>query len=237
MEKGLSQEGLKILACVTMLVDHAALLFGGSPWLRVIGRLAFPIYCFLLTEGIRHTRDKRRYLSRLLFAAIVSEPVYDLVLYPGVGIWQHQNVLWTLALGCAMLWCMTMIRKPIGKLAVMLLFALAAQLMRASYGSSGIYMIALFALCRETPEGKWALAVGLLAVNWLMGSFAVPVFGLDIPVQLFAELALIPIFLYSGEKRCRSKIVSWGFYLFYPVHLLALWGIAQCIIGALCFGI
>ena len=48
MKKGLSQEGLKILACVTMLVDHAALLFGGSPWLRVIGRLAFPIYCFLL---------------------------------------------------------------------------------------------------------------------------------------------------------------------------------------------
>ena len=237
MEKGLSQEGLKILACVTMLVDHAALLFGGSPWLRAIGRLAFPIYCFLLTEGIRHTRDVRRYLSRLLFAAIVSEPIYDLVLYPCVGIWQHQNVLWTLALGCAMLWCMTMIHKPVAKLAVMLLFALAAQLVRASYGSSGIYMIALFALCREVPEGKWALAAGLLVINWLMGSFTVPVFGLDVPVQLFAELALIPIFLYSGEKRCRSKIVSWGFYLFYPVHLLALWGIAQCIIGALCFGI
>lgn len=236
MEKGLSQEGLKILACVTMLVDHAALLFGGSPWLRVIGRLAFPIYCFLLTEGIRHTRDVRRYLSRLLFAAIVSEPIYDLVLYPCVGIWQHQNVLWTLALGCAMLWCMTMIHKPVAKLAVMLLFALAAQLVRASYGSSGIYMIALFALCRGEPEGKWALAAGLLVINWLMDSFTAPVFGLDVPVQLFAELALVPIFLYSGEKRTRLKAVSWGFYLFYPAHLLLLWGIAQCVTGALCFG-
>lgn len=236
MEKGLSQEGLKILACVTMLVDHAALLFGGSPWLRAIGRLAFPIYCFLLTEGIRHTRDVRRYLSRLLFAAIVSEPIYDLVLYPCVGIWQHQNVLWTLALGCAMLWCMTMIHKPVAKLAVMLLFALAAQLVRASYGSSGIYMIALFSLCREVPEGKWALAAGLLVINWLMGSFTAPVFGLDVPVQLFAELALVPIFLYSGEKRTRLKAVSWGFYLFYPAHLLLLWGIAQCATGALCFG-
>lgn len=236
MEKGLSQEGLKILACVTMLVDHAALLFGGSPWLRVIGRLAFPIYCFLLTEGIRHTRDVRCYLSRLLFAAIVSEPIYDLVLYPCVGIWQHQNVLWTLALGCAMLWCMTMIHKPVAKLAVMLLFALAAQLVRASYGSSGIYMIALFALCRGMPEGKWVLAAGLLVINWLMGSFTVSVFGLDVPVQLFAELALVPIFLYSGEKRTRLKAVSWGFYLFYPAHLLLLWGIAQCATGALCFG-
>ena len=236
MEKGLSQEGLKILACVTMLVDHAALLFGGSPWLRVIGRLAFPIYCFLLTEGIRHTRDVRRYLSRLLFAAIVSEPIYDLVLYPCVGIWQHQNVLWTLALGCAMLWCMTMIHKPVAKLAVMLLFALAAQLVRASYGSSGIYMIALFALCWGMPEGKWVLAAGLLVINWLMGSFTVSVFGLDVPVQLFAELALVPIFLYSGEKRTRLKAVSWGFYLFYPAHLLLLWGIAQCVTGALCFG-
>lgn len=236
MEKGLSQEGLKILACVTMLVDHAALLFDGSPWLRVIGRLAFPIYCFLLTEGIRHTRDVRCYLSRLLFAAIVSEPIYDLVLYPCVGIWQHQNVLWTLALGCAMLWCMTMIHKPVAKLAVMLLFALAAQLVRASYGSSGIYMIALFALCRGMPEGKWVLAAGLLVINWLMGSFTVSVFGLDVPVQLFAELALVPIFLYSGEKRTRLKAVSWGFYLFYPAHLLLLWGIAQCVTGALCFG-
>ena len=233
MEKGLSQEGLKILACVTMLVDHAALLFGGSPWLRVIGRLAFPIYCFLLTEGIRHTRDVRRYLSRLLFAAIVSEPIYDLVLYPCVGIWQHQNVLWTLALGCAMLWCMTMIHKPVAKLAVMLMFALAAQLIRAGYGSSGIYMIALFALCRGMPEGKWVLAAGLLVINWLMGSFTVSVFGLDVPVQLFAELALVPIFLYSGEKRTRLKAVSWGFYLFYPAHLLLLWGIAQCVTGAL----
>ena len=236
MEKGLSQEGLKILACVTMLVDHVALLFGGSPWLRVIGRLAFPIYCFLLTEGIRHTRDVRRYLSRLLFAAIVSEPIYDLVLYPCVGIWQHQNVLWTLALGCAMLWCMTMIHKPVAKLAVMLIFALAAQLIRAGYGSSGIYMIALFALCRGMPEGKWVLAAGLLVINWLMGSFTVSVFGLDVPVQLFAELALVPIFLYSGEKRTRLKAVSWGFYLFYPAHLLLLWGIAQCVTGALCFG-
>ena len=236
MEKGLSQEGLKILACVTMLVDHAALLFDGSPWLRVIGRLAFPIYCFLPTEGIRHTRDVRCYLSRLLFAAIVSEPIYDLVLYPCVGIWQHQNVLWTLVLGCAMLWCMTMIHKPVAKLAVMLLFALAAQLVRASYGSSGIYMIALFALCRGMPEGKWVLEAGLLVINWLMGSFTVSVFGLDVPVQLFAELALVPIFLYSGEKRTRLKAVSWGFYLFYPAHLLLLWGIAQCVTGALCFG-
>ena len=69
-----------------------------------------------------------------------------------------------------------------------------------------------------------------------MGSLTAPVFGLDVPVQLFAELALVPIFLYSGEKRTRLKAVSWGFYLFYPAHLLLLWGIAQCVTGALCFG-
>ena len=64
MEKGLSQEGLKILACVTMLVDHAALLFGGSPWLRAIGRLAFPIYCFLLTERSEERRVGKECRSR-----------------------------------------------------------------------------------------------------------------------------------------------------------------------------
>lgn len=222
MKKGLSQETLKIIACLTMLVDHTAVVFGLSMWLRVIGRLAFPIYCFLLTEGMHHTRNAKRYLLRLFTMAILSEPVYDLVLYPGRGIWLHQNVLWTLFLGGAMLWCMGKTEKYVWKILLIVPFALLAQLMRASYGSSGIYMIALFALCRGLPEEKPVLALGLLGINGLMNSAAVTLFGLAIPVQLFAVLALIPIFLYSGEKRSKSRALCWVFYFFYPLHLLAL---------------
>ena len=229
MKKGLSQETLKLVACVTMLIDHTAVVFGLPMWLRVIGRLAFPIYCFLLTEGMRHTRSEKRYLLRLLTGAVLSEPVYDLVLYPGSGVWLHQNVFWTLFLGGAMLWCMAKTRKTMGKIAIVVPFALAAQLMRASYGSSGIFMIALFALCRELPEEKGILTLGLLGINGLMDSAAISVVGLAIPVQLFAVLALIPIFLYSGEKRTKRKALCWAFYCFYPLHLLALYVLRLCI--------
>lgn len=66
-----------------MLIDHTAVVFGLPMWLRVIGRLAFPIYCFLITEGIAHTGSPGRYFLRLGIMAVISEPIYDFVLYSG----------------------------------------------------------------------------------------------------------------------------------------------------------
>lgn len=223
MQKRISQEGLKGVACLTMLVDHAAAVFGGSIWLRVLGRLAFPIYCFLLTEGVRHTRDIRRYLLRMLVAAILTEPIYDMTLYPGRDIWLRQNVLWTLLLGCCMLWCMEQTPRPEWKPVWMFPFALAAQLCHTSYGGNGILMIALFGLTRGMPREHMVQTIGLLAVNWTMRSSSVLLFGLLVPIQRFAVLAMMPIVFYSGEKRTGSKAIAWGFYLFYPVQLWLLW--------------
>ena len=118
-KKGLSQEGLKLIACITMLLDHIGavvvmawfenssgankgLLLDLYEMLRVIGRLAFPIYCFLLVEGSVHTCDPKRYGLRLLIAAVLSEIPYDLAIYGGIS-WQNQSVMVTLLLGFLML--------------------------------------------------------------------------------------------------------------------------------------
>ena len=220
MGNGLSQEGLKSIAMLSMALDHGAMVLGGSLWLRVVGRLAFPIYAFLLAEGVRHTRNGRRYLTRLLLAALVSEPVYDWVLYPGVSPWMHQNVLWTLLLGCGMLLCMSKTESPVGKLLWVVLFSLTAQLARASYGGNGIWMIALFGLTQGQALPQW---LGLIAINWLMGGVAVSLCGMDLPIQLFALLAMVPIGMYSGEKRTSGRALSRAFYGFYPVHLIVLY--------------
>ena len=230
LKKGLSQEGLKGLACVTMLIDHFAILVHYNVWLRVIGRLAFPIYCFLISEGVRHTRDAKKYIGRLLLMALVTEPIYDFVLYPAEGLWVHQNVLWTLALGAAMLVCIHKVEDKPWRFLLILPFALAGELIRCSYGGAGILMIALFGLVRDIPGQKWVWLIGLLWVNGIMASARMPLFGLDIPIQLFATFAWVPILLYSGKKRTGSKALSWGFYLFYPVHLLALYGVRQLMI-------
>ena len=87
----------------------------------------------------------------------------------------------------------------------------------------------LFALTRELPGGKWIQAVGMVLINGIMPSANIRIFGLSVPVQLFGALAMVPIALYSGHKRTRSKAISWGFYVFYPLHLLALYGLFLCI--------
>ena len=93
---GISQEGLKLLACITMLIDHigATLMIrliqetsandASLVWLyylmRIIGRIAFPIYCFLLVEGAAHTRDPKKYGLRLFVGMLLSEIPFDLSL-------------------------------------------------------------------------------------------------------------------------------------------------------------
>ena len=95
---------LKLLAMVTMLIDHMGFtLFPYALWMRCVGRLAFPVFCFLIAEGCAHTHDKKRYAARLLVFAVLSEPAFDLM----HGVWftmDYQNVLWTLLLGALVCW-------------------------------------------------------------------------------------------------------------------------------------
>ena len=120
-----SGTALKTIACITMLVDHigascieAGLLLpelergevSGGAWnqlslfqldrvLRFTGRLAFPIFCFLLVEGFVHTRDVKKYVRRLFLFALISEVPFDLAFFRTPFALDHQNVYWTLALG------------------------------------------------------------------------------------------------------------------------------------------
>lgn len=231
MEKkgALCQEALKLVACVTMLIDHTAVVFGLSMWLRMIGRLAFPIYCFLITEGIAHTGSPGRYFLRLGIMAVISEPIYDFVLYGGRSPWAHQNVLWLLLLGAVMAEGMGRVNQPVWKILLIVPCYFIADALHLSYGGNGILLMALFALTRELPGGKWIQAVGMVLINGIMPSVNIRIFGLSVSVQLFGALAMVPIALYSGQKRTRSKAISWGFYIFYPLHLLALYGLFLCI--------
>ena len=227
-KKILPQEGLKLIACITMLIDH----FGHAivPYLpipnmvnvyylcRIIGRLAFPIYCFLLVEGMHHTRNPRKYILRLGIGILLAELPFD-ILFEGGFTWAYQSVMVTLTLGAIMLLCMQRIEKKGVKLLLVIPFAVLAELAKCDYGGWGIVMIAVFGLF----DGAGLQTLGLLLVNGCMESARVPILGIPVSVQLFAVLAMVPIALYSGRKLSRSRALQWGFYLFYPVHLLLLW--------------
>ena len=225
------QEVLKLIACAAMLIDHfgaAIVIHLSVPHMaefyyacRIIGRIAFPIYCFLLCEGMRHTRSPQKYILRLAIGIPMAELPFDLLFWGGVT-WEHQNVMVTLTLGAVMLLCMDKTEKEWLRLLLVIPFAILAEVFRCDYGGWGIATIAVFALI----PGLTAQTVCLALICWLMGSPAVPVLGVRIPIELFAVLAMLPIALYSGRKRTASPTVQWGFYLFYPVHLLILWMIS-----------
>lgn len=216
--RSLSQEGLKTIACVTMLLDHVgAVFFPHDLWLRIIGRLAFPIYCFLLAEGAHYTKNPVKYALRLLIGLVLAEIPFDLALF-GQLSFAHQSVMFTLLLSYLMLLCMKKL-PPWGKVLAVIPFALAAEWLHTDYGAMGVMMAAVFALTRELEEKRMLQTVSVLALGFLVFTTSF--------IQPLAVLAMIPISLYSGKKATHSKSLQWIFYLFYPVHLAVLWLISE----------
>lgn len=219
---GLSQEGLKGIACLTMLLDHIGAVFVPGYYtyyiLRIIGRIAFPIYCFLLAEGVHYTRNPGKYALRLALGAVASEIPFDLAFYGGLTV-AHQSVMLTLLLGFGALMAWKKLPIWVG-IPVTALLALAAEGLNTDYGAWGVVLIVAFGLLREKP--RWQLALLLTLILLAMDSIGVP-FLWGIPIELFALLALIPIYLYSGKKRGQGRGSQLLFYCFYPVHLALLW--------------
>lgn len=217
-EKGLSQEALKSIACITMLLDHIGATMVRGYTLRIIGRIAFPIFCFLMAEGAYHTKNPRKYCLRLMIGMLLSELPFDLA-FRLKPTWEYQSVMVTLLLGFVVVEIIQNTRYDLVKLlAVGGGFALA-EWANTDYGGCGVLLIVFFS---QTRGKLWLQTVMVAMFAWMLNSVRIPVFGLSIPIEMFAVLSMIPIALYSGRKGTSSKAVQWGFYLFYPVHLTVL---------------
>lgn len=223
---GIGQESLKAIACLTMFLDHIGAVFMPGYYtyyiLRILGRIAFPIYCFLLSEGVHYTQNAGKYALRLGVGAVVSEVPFDLAFYGGLTL-AHQNVMLTLLLGFAALEAWKH-RPDWLRLPIVTAFAIAAEWLHTDYGAWGVVLIVAFGVLREQP--RWKLVPTLAVILLAMDSARVSFLG-GIPIEIFGLLALIPIFLYSGEKRGQGRGVKFLFYCFYPAHLLLLWALEQ----------
>ncbi len=209
---GLSTFQLKWIAIVTMLIDHIGMvLFPGVTWLRAIGRLSFPIFCFVLVEGFYHTHDRRNYLIRLGLFALISEVPFDLA-RSGVFIDpERQNVFFTLFLGFAMLCGIREFKAAWEQVAVVLVNVSFAALFSVDYGAQGVLLILVYAVFRDYQWPK--LILGALW-NFLF----------RVRTQYFGVFSMFPLALYNGEK---GRSMKWFFYIFYPAHLLLLVGIKR----------
>ena len=201
---------LKLLAMLAMTADHiGAVFFPEIPLLRWIGRLAMPVLCFFIGEGLRHTRSPRRYLLRLTGFALLSELPFDLAFYGGIE-WGHQNVYFTLALGLLALWAIQS-RGMEGWL-LALTAALAAELLGCDYGMYGVLLILLLDRFHRARSKQLA---GAALLNLAF-------FGLQ--TQTLSLIALPLLWLYNGKRGRDDRRL---FYLYYPAHL--------CVLGILRF--
>ena len=223
IKRGLSQEVLKLIACFTMLIDHiGAALLPQYIWLRYVGRIAFPIYCFLLAEGIHFTKNPKKYGVRLAIGALLSEIPFDLALFGDVTPY-YQSVMLTLLIAFFMAWAMKRTMNPLLRVLIVIPFAVVAEWLRTDYGGMGVMLVALFVLTRELPY-YWLIQTLIMApILWMMEGMWVEIGRTWIPVEMLALFSMIPIGLYSGQKSTQSRGVQTAFYLFYPVHLTILY--------------
>ena len=216
---------LKIIAMVSMVFDHAGdLFFPGVMWLRMIGRLAMPLFSFCIAEGYAHTRDKNRYLLRMGIFALISEVPFDLAFEGKVGF-GHQNIMLTFFLSILALKIVDLIRgeepRNIGKtvlgtLAVLVMAGLAL-LLRVDYTIFAVIAVFLFYVLRNRhPLVRSGAGVGFLALTRTMGYYCTTGFS------------LIPLLLYNGK---RGRGLKWLFYAFYPGHLLVLFVLKKLLAG------
>ncbi len=246
---GISGSTLKIIAVISMLIDHAAAavivrliyacnaqMFATGTWImdryndsslftayyamRNIGRIAFPIYCFLLVEGFQRTRNEMKYAARLAAFALVSEIPFDLAFNSTIYAFEYQNVFFTLLLGLLAMIEMDTVgkhqwsekqfvqRTVVGLLDAggILICAKTADFLNTDYHSIGVLCIIALYLLR-----KWKLPqaiVGALSFSW----------------EFPASLAFAPIYFYNGKRGLKMK---YFFYVFYPLHLLILYLICK----------
>lgn len=243
-KKGISGCALKIVAVISMLIDHtgecvlgryinAGMKAAGvgtgedmealTLWkesnaalliiyniMRAIGRLAFPIYCFLLIEGFYKTRDVKKYALRLLIFAFISEIPFDLAFKSEVLEFTYQNVFFTLFFGLLAIAALDYIKNRITNkyllkaacLGACVILMGVAQFLRTDYGAIGVAMIVILYIFYKRRVDR--VVAGSIAFLW----------------EFPASLAFIFIWFYNGR---RGKQIKYFFYAFYPVHLLVLY--------------
>ena len=219
----LSGSGLKIIAVVSMVIDHMAWFFISPDTtayviMRTIGRIAFPVFAFLIAEGAAHSRKRWRYLFLLLVFGFVSEIPWMFV----TGLDDSHNVMFTLAMGLLAICVFDRLCEhgPICFVA-MLCFCILAYYFRTDYDWRGVLMIILFYMLRVQTSCPWTPTY---LVNFPSQSLIQIIFTFPLMMHygtLGAILASIVIFLYNGTRgHIKGAVAKYGFYAFYPAHLL-----------------
>lgn len=253
--RGLSGSALKMTGTIAMVIDHFCVIVLGAVteliWFPMtvngkmqteefnqilssirpaLGDLAFPLFCLLLSEGYHYTHNRKKYISRMLFFAIISEVPFDIAFFSELSVraktypfyWKYQNVFFTYVLSLICLYGLDKIKKhcvehncKIKLLQIMLSVgcvsaaAFLAELLRCDYGAMGVLLVVAFYLFRD--RRVYQAAAFLIVYIVTTGN----------QPNIFVAGAALVILLYNGKEG--KKLNKYFFYLFYPAHITVLY--------------
>lgn len=198
---------LKMIAIICMTIDHVGfILFPDLLWLRAIGRLAFPIFAFLVVEGFVHTRSFKKYFFTMFGFAFVCQ-------VPGLIISHFPvNIFFTLSIGLLAMRVLNYERiNVVFQYSIVIFLIFFAEFINADYGSYGVVLILMFYFVK-----KYSIATPHIVPFYVLVSLMSNLF------QMISIFALVPIYFYNGERGFSNKYIKYGFYLYYPIHLTLL---------------
>lgn len=246
---GISGSTLKIIAIIIMFIDHlAAIVIIELPtyfyqnnnmekyhtminlyyFMRIIGRLAFPIFIFLMLEGIKYTKNKYKYLLRMFIFAVISEIPFTLAIKGRITGISATNVFFTLTIGLAVCILLEKLFKQknrlwlLASLPIIAAGACLAELLDTDYSYFGVlaiitgYLLEIFV--RYSGISVWKFSNEKLCQICAIVAICV-VLSIQSKLEAYCLFSLIPICLYNGKRGIKMK---YFFYAFYPVHLMLL---------------
>lgn len=217
---GLTNNQLKIIACISMLIDHSVAIFPGVPVLRIIGRIAFPIFAYMIAEGCRYTKNRAKYLGTMAAMALVFQIVYFVFMND-----LYQGILVTFSLSIAIIFSLEAISKSanpthkilglLGLTAALFIGIVCPIIFKESgfmidYFEWGIFLPVLIYFA----PNKW-LKLGISAILLTLMSIY------SDPLQWWSLISVALLALYNGE-RGKAKM-KYFFYIFYPAHLVVIY--------------
>lgn len=253
----ISSAFLKNVAYFSMLTDHffAVVFLAYLQWRmaegystvaenkayrigRAVGRIAFILFAFMAAEGFRYTHSRKKYLLRLGIFALCSEIPFDLAFYGKLYDTNGQNVYFTLFLGVAALCLLKSLKGHFILQAIgITLCCITAAFLRTDYMFMGVLLIVTFYIYRrffwlQCLMGSAVIYAGIVLVNMVRNfgkGITLDVFLQSGMSELYGLFAFVLIYFYNGKKG--RQLPKMCYYLFYPLHLLALYGIKCCLFG------
>lgn len=255
---------MKLIAVMAMTIDHFARIVGQTGLMKLfpdlplstsywiinamkgIGRIAFPLFAFMIAEGVSKTRSTIKYIGRLALFAIISEPFF----YYGFNIQNASvggfldslqklnltNVFFTLTLGAIAIWIYQLLEQKKSKkllflfVPVLLMILLIGGYIGCDYGIAGIILIVALYIAKTKSQKSIVIlvwSIGLYIISQGMGDWS-QVWTFPILNCVCAALSSVLIWFYNGK---RGKPVKWSFYIYYPAHILILACLSNIISG------